>query len=378
MPGKSSLRPPRFKPKAVSLARLLILFSFSFVALPAADVVVQRGELSTSGVSYVVLKPRAWNQQRALLFAPAQRSEAQPAEPALSADSRLVRALVDEGWLVATLAYRRPGIVLKDSIEDFNALRTQFANTHGQPDRVYVLGESMGGGIAVRLMENFPDDYAGALAIGGAFDLQEPAPTIGVSFAPLRPVLLLPNQSESHAPETYVKVTANTPFPAVLWKIGREGRTNTNLAEKRAALNALVRWVESGQVPPQNFDATLPPPPRASSVKFSADRSAATGRISALDPVRGDLVADFQSQDLEALGITRGSLFALQISDATGQRRTIRVLYGQNLRTAKTGDWMALLEAEGGLLFTVYRGNAAAVSALRIGDAITLRRLRND
>lgn len=355
---------------------LLILFSLAFAHLAAAAPVSDRGTLP-GGAAYAALKPRAWNQQRLLLIAPAQRAEAQAADPVLAPTSPLVRPLLDQGWLVATLAYRRPGVVIKDSIEDFNALRRHLASAHGQPSRVYVLGESLGGGIAVRLMENYPDDYAGGLAVGGSFDLQEPAPTIGVTFAPQRPVLLLPNQSESHAPETYVKVTASTPIPAVLWKIGRDGRSNTNAAEKLAALAALVKWVETGASPPANFDATLPPPPRPSAVTFAPDRQSAEGRVTAVDPVRGDLTLDFQPSDLDALGIARGSLFALVTRDGAGQTRTTRILYGQNLRQAKAGDWMALPESEGGLLLTVFRGNAAAVSGLATDARVTIRRLRN-
>jgi pimeloyl-ACP methyl ester carboxylesterase len=360
----------------VRFVRLLVLFSLAFADLAAAPLVSDRGTLP-SGAPYTALKPRAWNQQRLLLLAPAQRAEGQPAEPTLSPTSPLIRPLLEQGWLVATLAYRRSGVVIKDSIDDFNALRRHLASAHGQPSRVYVLGESLGGGIAVRLMENYPDDYAGGLAVGGSFDLQEAAPTVGVTFAPQRPVLLLPNQSESHAPETYAKVTASTPIPAVLWKVGRDGRSNTNAAEKLAALAALVKWVETGAPPPSNFDATISPPPRPSTVAFAPDRLSAEGRVIAIDPVRGDLTLDFQPADLEELSIARGSLFALVTRDAAGGTRTTRILYGMNLRQAKAGDWMALPEAEGGLLLTVFRGNAAAVSGLATDARVTIRRLRN-
>lgn len=359
------------------LPRLLFSFFCAFAALHAADLIVDRGALP-SGATYAALKPRTWNQKRLLLVAPSQRAAASPADATLDPAAPLVRALLADHWLVATLSYRRPGVVIKDSLDDLQALRGHLAATHGQPDRVYVLGENLGAGLAVRLIENFPDDFAGALAVGGPFDLQEPAPTIGVAFAPQRPLLLLPNQSESHAPETYVQTTARTEHPSVLWKIARDGRANTNAAEKLAALTALVAWVEDGRVPPPNFDATLPPPARASSVVFTADRTAASGRVTALDPVRGDLTLDFQPADLDALGVTRGRFFAVTFTDPSGAARTLRVLYGQNLRAAKPGDWFALPEAEGGLLLCVHRGHAASVSGLTVGAAVTLRRLRSE
>lgn len=354
------------------LGRVIFLFLAAFAALHAA-IVSEVGPLP-DGASYAALKPASWNQRRLLLIVPAQRAEASPAAAALDPASPLVHSLLAEGWAVATLGYRRPGIVLKDSLDDLHRLRVLLADRHGPTDRVYVLGETMGGAVAVRAMENHPDDYAGALAIGGSFDLQEPAPTVGVTFSPGRPLLLLPNQSESYAPELYVRAAATAPVPPVLWRIARDGRANTNPAEKYAALQALVRWVESGTVPPANFDATVPPPEQPSLATFSADNSTATARVRSIDPVRGDLVLELQPRDLERAGIARGTWFALVL----GNGRVIRTLYGQNLRDAQRLDWMALPEAEGWMIFFAHRGSAAAISGLRVGDPVSIRRLAGD
>lgn len=355
------------------LGRVIVLFLTAFAVLQGSDAGSDIGSLP-GGATYATLNPASWNQRRLLLIAPAQRSDSSPAAAALDPSSPLVRMLLADGWLVATLGYRRPGIVLKDSLDDLHRLRAALADRHGPADRVYVLGEAMGGAVAVRLIENHPDDYAGALAAGGAFDLQEPAPTVGVTFSPGRPLLLLPNQSESYAPELYVRAAAAAPVPPVLWRVGRDGRTNINAAEKHAALQALVRWVESGAVPPANFDATVPPPEQPSLATFSSDRSTATARVRSIEPVRGDLVLEFQPRDLEQAGVARGTWFALVL----GNGRVIRTLYGQNLRDARRLDWMALPEAEGWMIFSAHRGNAAAISGLRVGDPVSIRRLAGD
>lgn len=354
------------------LGRVIFLFLAAFTALHAT-IVSEVGPLP-DGASYAALRPAAWNQRRLLLIAPAQRAEASPAAAKLDPTSPLVRSLLAEGWAVATLGYRRPGIVLKDSVDDLRRLRATLADRHGPADRVYVLGESMGGAVAVRLVENHPDDYAGALAVGGAFDLQEPSPTLGVTFLPQRPLLLLPNQSESYAPELYVRAATTAPVTPILWRIGRDGRSNINPAEKHAALQALVRWVESGTVPPANFDAIAPPPEQPSLATFSADNSTATARVRSIDPVRGDLVLEFQPRDLDRVGIARGTWFALVLGDG----RVIRTLYGQNLRDTQRLAWMALPEAEGWMIFFAHRGQAAAISGLRVGDSVSIRRLADD
>lgn len=349
--------------------RLFILFSLAFAGLRAASV-LRQGDLP-SGAAYATLQPTSWNQRRLLLIAPAQRPENSPARPILDPRDPLLRRLADEGWCIAQLGYRRPGIVLKDSVDDLEALRAQLAADLGPADRVYVLGETLGGAIAVRIVENLPDHYAGALAVGGSFDLQEPAPSIGVNFAPQRPLLLLPNQTESYAPELYLRAASAAPVPPVLRPIRRDGRSNINAAEKYAALQALVRWVEGGVPPPPEFDPTVPPAPRPSLATFSADNTQATARVRSIDPVRGDLVVEFQPADLERLGLNRGIRFAL----AAPTGRLLRVLYGQNLREAQRLDWMCLPEADGWMLFFAHRGDAAAISGLRVGDPVTIRRL---
>ncbi|MBA3849258.1 MAG: hypothetical protein C0502_04590 [Opitutus sp.] len=364
-------------PRALSLLLTLAALALPAEALAALSFRPERGTLP-DGAAYAALKPSSWDRRRLLLVAPAQRTATPPAEPGLDHANTLVRSLLEQGWLVATVAARRGGIVLMDSMQDLDRLRATLAANHGPPDRVYVLGESMGAAIAVRMMENYPDDYAGALAIGGAFDLQEPAPTVGVTFAPRRPLLLLPNRSESYAPGEYVKACSGAAVRPVLWKIDRDGRANANAAEKLAALAALVRWVEEGVVPPPGFDGTVPPPVRASEITFSPDRTEGAGRVLSADPLRGDLTLDFQPSDLDALGIARGTLFALVFTDASGAARTTRVLYGQSPRNAKAGDWSALPEAEGWLLLSVHRGNAAAVSGLKPGSEVLLRRLRGN
>ncbi len=357
--------------------RPLAALASVLLAGTAAAFSPDRGELPGGG-SFAALKPAAWSQDRLLLVAPPQRTDDQPAVPSLESSHPLIGPLLADGWMVATVGYRRTGIVLRDGLEDLAQLRALLAQRHGPADRTYVLGEGLGSGIAVRAVEHRPDDFNGAVAVGGPFDLQEPAPTIGISFTPQRPLLLLPNQSENHAPLGYAAAAAGAADRPVVWTIRRDGRGNTRAAEKLAALGALVRWVEDGVVPRADFDPTIPAPPRPSAARFSDDNSAVTGRVTAVDPLRGDLVLDLQPADLERVGVDRGAFFALVLPGSAGPDRIIRVLHGQNLRDAKRGDWSALPEAEGGLLLFVHRGSAAANAGLRAGDPVTIRRLRGD
>jgi hypothetical protein len=357
--------------------RLLAALVLVLPAGAAETATVEQGGLPGGG-TFSMLRPAAWSQDRLLLIAPAQRTGDRSAAPSLDPRGPLVAPLLADGWMVAIVGYRRTGVVLKDGLDDLGQLRALLAQRHGPADRTYVLGEGLGGGIAVRAVEHRPDDFSGALVVGGPFDLQEPAPTVGISFTPQRPLLLLPNQSENHAPLGYAAAAAGAEARPVVWTIRRDGRGNTRAVEKLAALAALVRWVEDGVAPRADFDPTIPAPSRPSVARFSVDDTAASGQVVAIDPLRGDLTLDLQPADLERLGVARGSFFALVVAGPDGAERVVRVLHGQNLRDARRGDWMALPEAEGGLLVFVHRGSAAANAGLRIGDPVTVRRLRGD
>jgi pimeloyl-ACP methyl ester carboxylesterase len=352
----------------VRLARLLVLFSLAFTGLRAADVVIETGTLD-SGALYTVAKPVRWNG-RVLLLAHAYRTDEQPLHASLPTRQPFARTLLDQGWLLATTSFRRNGVVLRDAIEDLEALRKQIAAVHGEPARVYLVGEAMGGAIAVRMVESLPDSYSGAVAVSPEFQLQEPQPTIGLTLQPRRPLLLLANQSELSGPRGYATTAAHAAFPPVLWHVARNGHANINSLEKLAALDAVVRWVEEGRAPERNADATRAPDTGPSQIEFAPDNSVGVGRVIMLAPGSGDLVVNFQPADLTRLGIKPRTRFALVIGS-----RVIRVFYATTPAPVKRDEWFGFPEADGWFTLAVNRGNAAAVSGLQVGDAITLRRL---
>jgi len=355
----------------VSVLRLLVFLSLVFAGLRAADVVLETGTLPSSAL-YTVAKPVRWNG-RVLLLAHAYRTDEQPLHASLQETHPPVRPLLEQGWLVATTSFRRNGVILKDAIDDLDALRRQIAAVHGQPQRVYLLGEAMGGAIVTRMIESQPDDYAGAVAISPEFQLQEPPPTVGLTLQPRRPLLLLANQSELSGPRGYVTAAAKAEPAPVLWTVARNGHANINSGEKLAALSALVRWVEESRRPEPNFDTTQRPDVGPSQVTFAPDHSVAAGRVLEILPGSGDLVINFQLADLAQLGIKPRTRFAVVVGT-----RVVRVFYATTPAPVKRDEWFAFPEADGWFTLAINRGNAAAVSGLRVGDAVMLRRLGDD
>lgn len=351
------------------IAPLVVALFALLAATGRAQVTTETGRLE--GARYTIAKPAAWNG-RLLLIAHGLRPDAAPLDAALDTARPPWSRLLADGWIVALTSYRRNGVILRDAITDLANLRQQVALRHGQPDRVYVIGESMGGAIAARLVEHFPDDYAGAVAVGAALQVQEPEPTLGLELTPRRPLLFLTNQSEITGPREYVKQTQRAPVPPVLWRVARDGHVNVNAAEKLAALAALVRWVEQSQRPTDEADATLPPEPGPSVARFHGDGTA-SGRVTGVDPVYGNLLLEFQPADLARLDIEPNTRFALLAGD-----RLIRVFYGRGFNSVERGDWVAYPDSEGWLAVAINYGNAAANSGLKAGDTVTLRRLRGE
>ena len=71
-------------------------------------------------------------------------------------DHLATRTLLDEGWLVATTSYRRNGPIVADAMADLDALRAHIAATLGEPQRVLLAGDSMGGLIVTLMAERVP------------------------------------------------------------------------------------------------------------------------------------------------------------------------------------------------------------------------------
>jgi pimeloyl-ACP methyl ester carboxylesterase len=353
------------------MRRFVIYLAAFLAALPslvAATPTLETGEIE--GALFTIAKPERWNA-RVLLVAHGSRPEGQPLDAALDTGRPPYSTLLAEGWVIGFTSFRRNGIILRDAIADLAALRARIRETY-RGGRVYVMGDSMGGAIAARIAEHFPDDYAGALAVGAALQVQEPEPTLGLELTPRRPLLFLSNQSEISGPREYARATQKLQLPAVVWRVARDGHVNVNAAERLAALAALVKWAEEGVVPAAEFDATTAPSPGPSRARFHGDGTA-TGVVAAVDPVYGNLTLDVQPGDLARLEIAPRTWFAIVVGN-----RVIRTFYGGEFSSVKRGEWVAFPSSEGWLDVAINYGNAAANAKLAPGDTVRLRRLQPD
>ena len=137
---------------------LLLVFCVTDQARAANQVVDGR---FGPGALYRLVRPDNWNGTL-LLYAHGFVSTADPV--ALPPEADLFISLVTpQGVAVAYSSYSENGWAVKDGAQRTHQLLGIFESTFGTPSRVYIGGASMGGLIAIELVERYPDVFAGAL-----------------------------------------------------------------------------------------------------------------------------------------------------------------------------------------------------------------------
>jgi pimeloyl-ACP methyl ester carboxylesterase len=130
-----------------------------FAGSAVADDVVD-GSTGPSSV-YRLVRPSNWNGIL-LLYAHGYISKDVPV--AITPDDQLVISLLaPQGFAVAVSSFDENGWVIKDGTQRTHQLLGLFTSKFGKPTRVYVGGASMGGLIAIRLVETWPNEFAGVL-----------------------------------------------------------------------------------------------------------------------------------------------------------------------------------------------------------------------
>lgn len=110
--------------------------------------------------------PGHWNGELVVLahgFEPAGAPRASPMAP-----NEATPVFLASGYAVAQSGYSSQGWAVRDAVADVERLRQHFVRQYGAARRTYLVGFSMGGGIAVASLEQHPAGYDGALSLCGA------------------------------------------------------------------------------------------------------------------------------------------------------------------------------------------------------------------
>jgi pimeloyl-ACP methyl ester carboxylesterase len=111
-----------------------------------------------AGAGYRVEVPDAWNGD-VVLYAHGYRGEG----PELTVSNPPIRShLIAEGYAWAASSYRANGYVPGTGAQDTHRLLQRFGSLVGPPDRVYLIGQSMGGHVTGVAIEQWPRSFDGA------------------------------------------------------------------------------------------------------------------------------------------------------------------------------------------------------------------------
>lgn len=117
------------------------------------------------GAAYRIIVPPAWNGD--LIVYAHGYADVGATDPINPLEEQLLATLATTGHAVAYSTFSENGLAVKDGAQRTKQLRGIFVSKVGRPDRTYVIGGSMGGLVGLNLVERFPGQYDGLLALCG-------------------------------------------------------------------------------------------------------------------------------------------------------------------------------------------------------------------
>ncbi len=122
------------------------------------------GEIN--GASYLICIPDNWNQGL-VMYAHGYVEIGEEIEAYEAELNEFIELFTSRGFAFAESSYKRQGLVIKDGMEDTEALRSYFEIKYGKPDICLVTGHSMGGMISLATIEKYEVEYDGAMPMCG-------------------------------------------------------------------------------------------------------------------------------------------------------------------------------------------------------------------
>ena len=113
------------------------------------------------GALYRLVRPANWNG-RLVLYAHGFVSRSEPVVLPSEADL-IINLLTPQGFAVAFTSFSENGWAVKDGAQRTHQLLGIFTSKFGPPTGVYIAGASLGGLITIKLVEQYPSAFIGAL-----------------------------------------------------------------------------------------------------------------------------------------------------------------------------------------------------------------------
>ena len=156
-------------PARVHVVVLLSLLVATFQA-PTAEQGDRPGSVdrgTIDGAAFYVEIPAVWNKGLVMYTHGYTQVGVRPPNPDSPRMKAFREVFLSRGFAFAASDYRVQGWAVKEAIEDTDALRRYFIAKHGAPAETYITGHSMGGHIAMAIIERYPEAYQGAMPMCG-------------------------------------------------------------------------------------------------------------------------------------------------------------------------------------------------------------------
>ena len=141
-----------------------ILFFLLVTQSIFAQNIVKIDSGSIKGADYKIFFPANY-QKKLVMFA--HGHEFMGSQPQIKKEGFELRMkpFLDRGFAVAASGYLYQGFVIPQGVDDTETLRQYFFKKYGKPDSIFMVGQSLGGGVALATMENFDKNYQGGFAM---------------------------------------------------------------------------------------------------------------------------------------------------------------------------------------------------------------------
>jgi pimeloyl-ACP methyl ester carboxylesterase len=145
------------------MKKLLFILLIPYLSFAQNVAKIDTGVIN--GAKYRILFPENWKGKLVMY---AHGYEFMGAKPRQSENPDFVKRMapfLERGFAVAASDYQYQGFAIPQGADDTEALRKYFFGKYGKPDSTFMVGHSMGGGVSLAIMENFGDNYLGALPL---------------------------------------------------------------------------------------------------------------------------------------------------------------------------------------------------------------------
>jgi len=144
------------------LTSILIFISISFLGFTQNVARIDSGTINCA--DYKILFPKNW-QNKLVMFAHGYQMMGSPSVINSPQLPQMAGTFLERGFAVAASEYAYQGFALPQGVDDTEDLRRYFWDKYGVPDSTFIVGQSMGGGVTLAVIENYGQYYQGALAM---------------------------------------------------------------------------------------------------------------------------------------------------------------------------------------------------------------------